>query len=257
MRPGTANDPSVVLVTGAAGGIGAAIAEAFAAAGGTVRLLDRDIDGASAQAAALRDRGLVAEAGWVDVTESASVDAAVAEALADHGRIDTLCNNAGIADGLKTVDEVDEEAWDQIFAVNVKGLFLATRAVLPGMRARGRGAIVNIASVAGFVGAVSGAAYTASKHAVIGLTRNIAASYGRDGIRCNAICPGGIDSGMPLGDITDPILAERVSRIRSTMPRRGSPAEIAGLATFLASDAASFVNGAVIVADGGWTTSPV
>jgi NAD(P)-dependent dehydrogenase (short-subunit alcohol dehydrogenase family) len=136
-----------------------------------------------------------------------------------------------------------------------------TRAVLPGMRARHRGVILNVASVAGIVGGVSGAAYTASKHAVIGLTRNVAVTYGPQGIRCNSICPGGIDSGMPIAtstgptDATDPVLDARVARIRSTQPRRGLPSEISSVAVFLASEGASFVNGATIVVDGGWTSS--
>ena len=248
----------MVVVTGGAGGIGVAIADAFGRQGATVRLLDVDLNGASARAADLREGGLSVQAGRLDVTDNQSVVTAVAETLDEHERIDVLCNNAGIGDGLKSIHEVDESVWDHNFAVNVRGPFLMTRAVLPGMRSRRQGVIVNVASVAGFVGAVSGAAYTASKHALIGLTRNTAATYGREGLRCNAICPGGIDSGMPLGDADhDPVRDERVARIRSTMPRRGAPSEIAGIAVFLASDAASFINGAVVVADGGWTIAPV
>ena len=152
----------VVVVTGGAGGIGGAIAEAFGTDGCIVRLLDVDLGGAAARAATLRDRGLAVDAAAVDVTDNRSVVAAVAEMLHVHGRIDVLCNNAGVGDGLKAVDEVEEAAWDHVFAVNVKGPFLMTRAVLPEMRARRLGVIVNVASVAGFVGGASGAAYTAA-----------------------------------------------------------------------------------------------
>ena len=242
---------SVVAITGGAGGIGVALGEAFAAEGAAVHLLDVDGRRVGEEAERLRAAGLDVTAGTVDVTDNGSVVAAVRDLLDRRGRVDTLCNNAGIADGLKTVEEVDEADWDRLFAVNVKGAFLMTRAVLPDMRSRQRGVIANIASVAGIVGGVSGAAYTASKHAVIGLTRNVATTYARAGVRCNAICPGSVDSGMPLATSGDQTLDERVARIRSTQPRRGLPAEIAGVAVFLASDAASFVNGAILDINGG------
>jgi NAD(P)-dependent dehydrogenase (short-subunit alcohol dehydrogenase family) len=189
----------------------------------------------------------------LDVSDSASVDAAVGRVVERFGRVDVLCNCAGIADGIRTATELDEATWDRVLAVNAKGVFLMTRAVLPQMLAQGRGCIVNVASVAGITGGASGIAYTASKHAVIGITKNTASFYGDAGIRCNAVCPGGIESGMPLLTEGSDVAADRVSRIRERIPRRGSPREIADVVMFLASDAASLVNGAVVVADAGWT----
>jgi len=238
--PGVAPVPAVVVVTGGSGGIGRAIADAFATQGASVVVLDLVSSGAHEFVAA-------------DVTAGGSVDAAFESVLEGHGRVDVLCNCAGIADGIKTATELDESMWDRVMAVNAKGVFLTTRAVLPAMVSQGGGCIINVASVAGFTGGASGVAYTASKHAVIGITKNTAAFYGEVGIRCNAVCPGGIDSGMNLLATGSPASEERIARIRQRIPRRGSPAEIASVVTFLASDAASLINGAVVVADAGWT----
>ena len=232
------------MVTGGLGGIGREVVAALAAQGATVVALD--ITSGS-------DAGETTSAIAADVSDSDSVEAAVGTIIERHGRIDVLCNCAGIADGLKLAAETDEGAWDRVMAVNAKSVFLTTRAALPHMLRQGGGSIVNVASVAGVTGGASGVAYTASKHAVIGITKNTAAFYGPEGIRCNAVCPGGIDSGMPLLTDGDPVTEDRVRRIRARIPRRGSPQDIAGVITFLASDAASLINGAVVVADAGWT----
>jgi NAD(P)-dependent dehydrogenase (short-subunit alcohol dehydrogenase family) len=245
----------VVVVTGAVGGIGRAIAQRFAASGATVALLDLDPTAVRDLAGALAADGMVGLPVVTDVADEGSVAAAIAQVESLHGRVDVLCSCAGISDGLKTVEELDVETWERVFAVNARGPFLMTRAVLPGMRRRGRGSIVNIASVAGMIGGASGAAYTASKHAVIGLTRSTAVTYGPEGIRCNAVCPGGVDSGMRIGDVSDPLLSERMTRVRSRIPRRGSPDEVASVVRFLATADSSFVNGAILAADAGWTAT--
>ncbi len=233
-------DGRVVIVTGGLGGIGRTAVEVLAAQGATVVPFDVSVDE--------RGEGLT-----VDVSDATSVQGAMDSVFATYGRIDVLCNCAGVADGLKTATEVDEATWDRVMAINAKGVFLTTRAALPHMLGRSSGSIVNVASVAGITGGASGVAYTASKHAVIGITKNTAAFYGPSGIRCNAVCPGGIDSGMPLHLGGDPVVENRVLRIRERIPRRGSPQEIADLVAFLASDASSLMNGAVVVADAGWT----
>jgi NAD(P)-dependent dehydrogenase (short-subunit alcohol dehydrogenase family) len=172
-------------------------------------------------------------------------------------RLDVLCNNAGLMDRFALADEVSLEEWNRVFAVNVTGAFLLSKLAIPRMVAQGAGVIVNTASIAGIRGGLAGAAYTASKHAVIGLTKNIAASFGRDGIRCNAICPGatghGAKGAIEPGSEFSERGAERLLGDPSKMDI-GTPEQIASVAIFLASDAASRINGAIIVADGGRTT---
>jgi NAD(P)-dependent dehydrogenase (short-subunit alcohol dehydrogenase family) len=215
-----------------------------------------DIDESSIQSAVdeLSQRGLSVSGHRVDVADSDSIRTGVDAVEREHGGIDVLCNNAGIAlDGLHAVLDIEDAVWDQNFAVNVRGPFMLSKAVLPGMLAKGSGNIINIASVAGLAGRRAGAAYTASKHALVGLTRHIAAAYGTDGIRCNTICPGGVDSGFKAGQTGDEETLKMVQEFRSTMPRRGTPTEVASIAGFLASEESSFINGADIVADAGWT----
>ncbi|GAA4711133.1 SDR family oxidoreductase [Pseudonocardia yuanmonensis] len=246
--------PRTVLVTGAGRGIGAAIARTFAEGGDTVVVLDIADDLAEKTALELRESGHDAFSVRADVSRSDEVDAAVDAMESRVGPVEVLINNAGLAaEGLAGVVDVDEAAWDTDFGVNVKGPFLLSKRVLPGMLERGGGIIVTVASVAGLRGRRAGAGYTASKHAVVGLTRSITASYGRRGIRCNAVCPGGVDSGMQAGVPGDEETARLVAEFRATMPRRGLPDEVASICHFLASDGASFMNGAAVVADAGWT----
>lgn len=246
--------PRVVLVTGGAQGIGAAIAQAFAADGASVWILDNNGALAQETAGKLAAAGHLVRAIEVDVSRSESVTRAVGKILDAEGRVDVLCNNAGIAaEGLYGILDFDEDVWDRDFGVNAKGPFLMMKATVPGMIERGGGCVINIASVAGLAGRRGGAAYTASKHALVGLTKAVAATYGRQGIRCNAICPGGVDSGMQAGAPGDAGTAELVAQFRATMPQRGKPSEIASIAVFLAGEGAAFMNGSAIVADGGWT----
>jgi NAD(P)-dependent dehydrogenase (short-subunit alcohol dehydrogenase family) len=163
-----------------------------------------------------------------------------------------VVNNAGIMDRFLPAGEVNDAVWERVMAVNVTGPLRLSRAALPAMLRAGTGVIINIASIGGVAGVRGGAAYVASKHGLIGLTRNIAATYGADGIRCVAIAPGAVNTGIPTGG--EP--SERgLAALNRTFPanlRTGEPGEIASVAAFLASDDASFVNGAVLIADGGW-----
>ena len=236
-----------VVVTGAASGIGRSMAERFVAEGATVFGGDLRVDG-------VPDRCVAVE---VDVSDESSVDALVARAVSDTGRLDVLCNNAGVG---STADAVScsVEEWDRLFAVNVRSVFLGTRAAVPHMLAGGGGSIVNTASVAGMIGLRDRAAYCATKGAVIAFTKQVAVQYAADGIRCNCVCPGTVDSpwvGRLLDEAADPAAARAALVARQPLGRLGTPDEVAGIAVHLASDDAAFVTGSAWVVDGGITAA--
>lgn len=244
----------VAIITGAGSGIGRAIAERFAAEGARVIAADVNLANAQAVVAGITGSGGQATAVKADVAVEAEVEAMVAAALATYGTLDVLVNNAGIMDNMAAVGEVTNAMWERVMAVNVTGPMQATRRAVQHMLGQQGGVIINIASVGGLQGARAGAAYTTSKHALIGLTRNTAFMYANRGIRCNAICPGGVETniGATMTNI-DEAGAARQGTGMASMPRMGQPGEIASVALFLASDEASFVNGAAVVADAGWT----
>jgi NAD(P)-dependent dehydrogenase (short-subunit alcohol dehydrogenase family) len=252
----TALDGLVAIVTGGAGGIGRAICGRFAAEGAAVAVVDIDEAGADATVAAIADAGGRAAAVTTDLRAPDDIAAAATRVRDEFGSIDVLVNNAGVMDALRPPLNVSLLQWELAFAVNVTAPFLLCRAVLPGMIAKGRGTIVNVASIAALSGGRAGTAYTASKHALVGLTRNIAFTHVEDGIRCNAICPGGVSTGIATrDDPRDPFGAERYRLAHATKPRHGEPDEIAAVAVFLASDQSSFVNGAIVPVDAGWTAA--
>jgi NAD(P)-dependent dehydrogenase (short-subunit alcohol dehydrogenase family) len=188
-----------------------------------------------------------------DAASEEGVQLMLASACRRFGRVDVLCNNAGILDRMAPLHETTDELWEHVLAVNLTGPFRACRAVLPMMLAQGGGVIVNTASISGFLGGRAGTAYTCSKHGVLGLTRAIAATYGGRGIRCNAISPGSVKTNIAVGqEVSGEGLALR-QRGLTTRPIQAEPAEIAPVAVFLASDEACYLNGADIVVDAGWT----
>jgi 3-oxoacyl-[acyl-carrier protein] reductase len=247
-------DDLVVLITGAGSGIGRAMTEEFGARGAVVAACDINEETASAAEVAARAAG--APAGFavgVDVATAAGAARAVAEVEAQFGRIDVLCSNAGILDGYASALEATEELWDRVFDINVKACWLLSRAALPGMLERGAGAIIVTASVCGLVAGGGGVAYTSSKHAVVGLTRQLAFENAARGIRVNAICPGVVQTAM-----TQPFFDDQTSVMYDFIPNIPSgtwaqPAEIAKVAALLASGEVPFMHGACVVADGGWT----
>lgn len=235
------------IVTGAASGIGAAATARLLAEGATVIGGDLNPDGVV--------DGAIGVA--VDVTDPDAVDAMVATAIEATGRVDVLINNAGIGSTSSVVDCTPEE-WDQVFAVNARGIFLCVRAVLPQMLAQEYGSIVNTASVAGIIGLKSRAAYCASKGAVIALTKQVAVEYAGTGVRCNCISPGTVDTpwvGRLLDGADDPVAARASLVARQPIGRLGNAEEIAAAALYLASDEASFVTGTSFVIDGGLTAA--
>ncbi|MEV4287900.1 glucose 1-dehydrogenase [Nonomuraea bangladeshensis] len=243
-------DDRVALVTGAGSGIGRAMAVAFAKAGARVVAADVDRARAEETAAVVGEAALAVTA---DVGDQASVAALTEAAIGAYGRIDVLCNNAGILDTMALPAEIAPEVWDRVIRVNLTGAFLVTHAVLPHLLRQGRGAIVNTASEAGIRGGAAGAAYTASKHGLIGLTRSVAWAYAKDGIRCNAILPGPTATNIADGATFDPAGAARLSPVLALGELMAQPEQMADAALYLASDAASFVNGAIVPVDGGWS----
>jgi NAD(P)-dependent dehydrogenase (short-subunit alcohol dehydrogenase family) len=246
----------VALVTGAGSGIGKAIVQQLVADGAAVVAVDV-VEGPVHQfVAELQGQGAKAVAVVANVASDPDAVRMIDAAYSAYGRLDILCNNAGIMDMMTPAADVPLELWERVIGVNLTGPFLACRAAIPRMIAQGGGSIVNTASEAGLRGGAAGAAYTASKHGVIGLTRSIAFHYGDQGIRCNAVCPGGVNTAIGLGGAApNQAGLERVMATLHGIKAAGytaAPEEIASVITFLASDAASNVNGVILPVDHGW-----
>jgi 3-oxoacyl-[acyl-carrier protein] reductase len=242
----------VALVTGAGSGIGRASAELFASEGAQVVVVDVNAEPVQETAEAIEQAGGEAIAIPTDVADTAAVQAMADGALERFGRVDVLMSNAGILDDFEPAAETSDEVWNRILGVNLNGMFFTARALIPQMLEHGGGAIINVASTAGLNGGNGGAAYTTSKHGVIGFTRQLCFDYARKGIRCNVICPGAVETGM-TEEIFSSGDAEVMKAVESApIGRWAQPEELAAAALFLASDDASFVNGAVYVVDGGF-----
>jgi NAD(P)-dependent dehydrogenase (short-subunit alcohol dehydrogenase family) len=243
----------VAMVTGGGSGIGRAAALAFADAGAKVVVADIDVEGGKKTIDAIERAGGHSVLVQADVSLAADVEAVVSETIDEYGRLDCCFNNAGIEGTVGTrLADYQEDAWDKLIDINLKGVWLCMKYQLARMVERGSGAIVNNASIAGLVGGTFGSAYYASKHGVIGLTKAAAIEYGGSGIRVNAVCPGVIQTEMAgrllKGD------KPRESAITALHPlgRLGSPEEVAQAVVWLSSDAASFVTGQAIAVDGGY-----
>lgn len=240
------------VVTGAATGIGRAIAERLAGEGAVTLCADVDADGADMTAAAIHEAGGRAKALRCDVSDPQDVEALMAAAEAEGGP-HALVSNAAIQYE-RTIEDTPPEDWDRVLGVNLKGVYLCARATIPRMRALGGGSIVNIASVNGFWVEPSLGAYSAAKGGVINLTRAIALDFGRFGIRCNCICPGYIDTGMAQRyfEVQEDPEAARVEAGRMhALGRIGRPEEVAAVAAFLCSDESSFCTAQPFIVDGG------
>lgn len=243
-------DGRVAVVTGAGGGLGEGICASLAAAGASVACVDLTEEKSAARAEQIRAAGGAAVAIVADVSRKASADGMAAEVVATLGGIDILVNNAAVYPS-RPWTEITEEEWDAVLAVNVKGYFLCARACHPSMTARGRGRIVNVASITLFGGWSNLLSYVTSKGGVLGFTRALARELGPEGITVNCIAPGAFPTDAEKIH-PDPEGYNRLVLESQSLKRRGTPEDVGNLVTFLAGDASAFVTGQMVAIDGGW-----
>ena len=245
-------DGKVAVITGAASGIGRGTAIRFAGEGAAVVIADLNVEGGEAAVRDCKENGGRAVFQKTDVSAEAEVKAVVARAVNEFGRLDIMYNNAGLGGAVGPIDETTVENWDKSIAVLLRSVFLGMKFAIPEMRKVGGGSIISTASVAGLRGGAGPHAYSAAKAAVINLTRSVALEVGKDRIRVNCICPGGINTPLlntrlPGGE---PVVEQLLALVQP-IPRAGHPHDIAAMALFLASDDSEWVTGAAMVVDGG------
>ena len=245
-------DQKIALVTGAGSGIGEAIAMLFAARGATVWVADRNAESGNAPVAAIREAGGRAEFAELDVSDPAAVESLVLRLPS----VDVLVNNAGVGH-VGGLLETAADDLDRLHAVNVRGPFNLCRSFVPGMLGRGRGSVINLASIAGVIAVRDRLAYTVTKHAVVGLTKSLALDYSHAGVRFNAICPGRVETPFVkarIAEYPDPEKAYREMSSTQLTGRMARPEEIAATALYLAADESAMVTGSTLLIDGGWST---
>ncbi|WP_221583277.1 SDR family NAD(P)-dependent oxidoreductase [Microbacterium sp. G2-8] len=242
-------DGRTIIVTGAGSGIGRATASRIAREGGRVVAVDMNEKGLDDFAAVHPAAEVVTVV--ADITD----DAAIARIIEAAGvQVDGLANVAGIMDQMQPVHEIDAALWEKVFAVNVTGSFKLMKAVIPGMLERGAGSIVNVASEAGLRGSAAGTAYTASKHAVVGMTKSSAYLYALAGIRVNAVAPGAVATGIEAPFASE-FAAPRIQRGMAAIPSIAQATQLAASITFLLSEDATNLNGVILPSDGGWSAA--
>lgn len=241
----------VAIVSGAGSGIGRAIAITYANEGAKVIVADINEAHADETVKLIQENGGDAFAVKADSSIATENKKLVEITVEKYGKLDIACNNAGIGGPAKPTGEYEPEEWDKVIALNLNGVFYACRYQLEQMEKNGGGSIINIASVHGQVAAPNSPAYTASKHAVVGLTKNIAAEYATKNIRCNAVGPGYIETPLLSANLDQK--TQDAIAAKSPINRLGTPQEIADLVAFLSSDKSSFTTGSYIIADGGYT----
>ena len=259
----TALLPGTAIVTGGGSGLGRAIARALAADGAAVAVVDLLPEGGEETARMIRDKGSRAMFVQADVSRWADVDRAVAEGVRGLGPLGIMVNAAGILDGYQPIGDMTPAVWERVVAIDLTGTFFGCKRALAEMLPRQAGRVINMASVAGLIGGGGGPAYVASKHGVVGLTRQIAVGCAGRGVTVNAICPGPIQTGLRanstriLGADAPPMrgVGGDDAAIRAVVPagRRGTAEEVAAAACYLASEGAAYVTGHTLVIDGGWT----
>ncbi|MCA1041777.1 SDR family oxidoreductase [Bacillus infantis] len=242
------------VVTGAASGMGKAISVLYAKEGAKVVGSDINEEAARLTVEEIKSAGGEAIAVKANVADEEDIQQLIDKAVEAYGTLDILVNNAGIMDNFEPAGDITDENWERVFAINTTSVMRATRKALQIFLEKKSGVIINVASAGGLQGARAGAAYTASKHAVIGFTKNTGFMYANEGIRCNAIAPGGVETNISSSMTNvNPFGMGRIQPGLAVNPRVGKPEEIAQIALFLASEDSSFVNGTVITGDAGWT----
>lgn len=251
-------DGKVVVITGAGSGTGRAMATLFAAEGAKIVAAEWHADSLAGVVEEVTRTGGAITGVHGDVSVEADCATIIDRAVQVYGRLDVLVNNAGVMDNDHGVGELSNAMWERVLGINLNGPMYLSRLAVPIMVAQGGGAIVNVASVAGVGGGAAGAAYTASKHALVGLTKNTAFRYALDKVRCNAIIAGAINTNiMQSVDAAkmDPQAMARYQTWYGAIPATLEPIDIAELALYLSRDASRLINGALIAADGGWTAA--
>ncbi len=245
----------IAVITGAGSGMGLAMATRFAAEGASVVAGDWNAERLDSAVESIRASGGSIVGAQGNIAEQETAESLIDLAISTYGGLDILCNNAGVMDYMAGVGELSNDIWRRVLSINLDGPMFTTRRAVQFMLEHGGGSIINTASTAALHGGAAGVAYTASKHALVGLTRSTAWMYAKRGIRCNAICPGAtitnIAESMPE-DRLDPVGAQRAGEFAALIPAYLQPTDIAALALFLASDESLNINGAIIPADGGW-----
>jgi NAD(P)-dependent dehydrogenase (short-subunit alcohol dehydrogenase family) len=245
----------VAVITGAGSGMGRAMATRFATEGARVVAGDWNTQRLDEVVASIQASGGAIVGVQGNIADQATAEGLIDCAITTYGRLDILCNNAGVMDYMQGVGELSDDIWRRVLSINLDGPMFTSRRAIPQMLGQGGGSIINIASTAGIHGGAAGAAYTASKHALVGLTRNTAWMYAQRGIRCNAICPGATITNIGETMVPDRLDAAGLARARAfaaLVPASLEPGDIAALALFLASDESCKINGAIIPADAGW-----
>lgn len=247
-------DNKVAIITGSGSGIGKEIAFTYAREGAKVVIADFSEEAMNQTVEELKKAGHETYGVKVNVAVNEDIERLIDDVIREYGQIDILVNNAGVGDNMQAAANVEDATWNRVIDINLNGVMYGMRKVIPHFQERGAGTIINMASISGLTGGRGGLAYTAVKHAVVGMTKNVASQYGPENIRCNAIAPGHVETGFGAAmDNVDKFGMEIATRGVNLMAKAGTVEEVANIALFLASDESSLINGVALAADGAWS----
>src|SRR5690625_3570798 len=247
-------DEKVAIITGSGAGIGKEIAHTYAKEGAKVIIADFNEAALNETVKELADAGFEAYGIIVNVAKEADITKMFDETIEKYGKVDIIVNNAGVGDNMQAAGNVEDNVWERVMSINVDGVMRITRKAIPLCLENGGGTFVNMASISGLTGGRGGFTYTAAKHAVVGMTKNVASQYGGSNIRSNAIAPGQIETGFAAAmDNIDQYGMEAATRAVNLIPNVGKPEDVANIALFLASDESRYINGVTLAADAGWS----